>query len=340
MELLARACGVEPDCFAEYRPAAPHKRALVELGEGTTRPFGEALRGLKGARGLTYLELADRTRGRDGKGLSAQYLNLLVIGRKKPSMRAIELIARACDVQPDYFGEYRLAESRKGQPPNRRGDPRKFGEALRALKEARGLTYRELAENMRQIDGTGVTPQYLGVLASGVGKPFERVTKLIARACGVAPDYFVRYRSATRPAPKPPDRYRHAISSISTKPFAEALRALLDARGLTHRELAERTRRVDGKGITRPYITLVANGRNTLSTRTMELLARACGVEPEYFAEYRLAVGMRDLDPSEVGLAQALENLDALRGAGGSRSDATRSTPRAPRSSTREQSGL
>jgi transcriptional regulator with XRE-family HTH domain len=339
MELLARACGVEPDCFAEYRTAAPPQRSTAELGEAATRPFGEALRGLKEARGLTYLELADRTRGRDGKGLTAQYLNLLVIGRKKPSTRAIEQIARACDVQPDYFAEYRLAETRDGEAPNRHGDPRKFGEALRALKEAQGLTYRELSENMRQLDGTGVTPQYLGVLASGVGKPSQRVTDLIARACGVAPDYFARYRPATRPARKAPDRPAPAISSPSTKPFPQALRALLDARGLTHRELAERTRRVDGKGITRPYITLLANGRNTLSMRTMELLAGACGVQPEYFAEYRLAVGMRDLDPSQVGLARALENLDALRGPGGSRSARARSTPRATRSSTRQQSG-
>jgi transcriptional regulator with XRE-family HTH domain len=154
MELVARACGVEPGCFAEYRTAEPPKRDPAELGEAT-RPFGEALRGLKEARGLTYLELADRTRRLDGTGLTAQYLNLMVIGRKNPSMRTMRLIARTCDVQPDYFAEYRLAQGRDGQPPNRHGDPRKFGEALRALKEAQGLTYRQLAENMRQIDGTG-----------------------------------------------------------------------------------------------------------------------------------------------------------------------------------------
>jgi len=45
--------------------------------------------------------------------------------------------------------------------------------------------------------------------------------------------------------------------------------------------------------------------------RAMELVARACGVEPEYFAEYRLAAAMRELDPTEVGLGQALENLNA-----------------------------
>ena len=90
MELLATACGVEPDCFAEYRPAAPPKSPPAELREATTRPLGEELRRLKEARGLTYLELADRTRRLDGKRLSAQYLNLLVIGRKKPSTRAIE----------------------------------------------------------------------------------------------------------------------------------------------------------------------------------------------------------------------------------------------------------
>jgi len=78
MELIGRACGVEPDCFAEYQPAAPPKRAPAEVGGRTTRPFGKALRGLKEARGLTYLELADRTppatpdcRVRSGAAVSA-----------------------------------------------------------------------------------------------------------------------------------------------------------------------------------------------------------------------------------------------------------------------------
>jgi hypothetical protein len=48
--------------------------------------------------------------------------------------------------------------------------------------------------------------------------------------------------------------------------------------------------------------------------RAMELIAQACEVKPEYFAEYRLASAIHELDPSEVGLEQALANLNARLG--------------------------
>ena len=97
----------------------------------------------------------------------------------------------------------------------------------------------------------------------------------------------------------------------STKPFGESLRALMDERSLTYRGLAEATRKLDGKGITHAHINMLANGHDKPSMRAMELIAEACEVEPAYFAEYRLAVAMKALDPSEVGLEQALANLNA-----------------------------
>ena len=100
----------------------------------------------------------------------------------------------------------------------------------------------------------------------------------------------------------------------SDEPFGKALRARMDARGLSYRALAQATREIDGKGMTHAHINMLANGRDKPSLRAMELLAVACGVEPEYFAEYRLAIAMRELDPTEVGLAQALENLNARLG--------------------------
>lgn len=97
--------------------------------------------------------------------------------------------------------------------------------------------------------------------------------------------------------------------------FGDALRALMNTRGLTYRELAAATRDLDGKGITHAHINMLANGHDRPSMRAMELIAQACGVEPTYFAEYRLATAMRELDPAEVGLEQALENLNARLGA-------------------------
>jgi transcriptional regulator with XRE-family HTH domain len=106
-----------------------------------------------------------------------------------------------------------------------------------------------------------------------------------------------------------------AMGSTSNQPFGVALRALMSAGGLTYRGLAEATRELDGKGITHAHINMLANGHDKPSMRAMELIARACGVQPEYFAEYRLAAAMRDLDPAEVGLEQALENLNLRLGA-------------------------
>ena len=105
------------------------------------------------------------------------------------------------------------------------------------------------------------------------------------------------------------------MSRVSSQPFGEALRALMDARGLTYRGLAQAISQIDDKGLTHAHINMLANGHDKPSLRAMELIAQACGVEPEYFAEYRLALAMRELDPSQVGLEQALENLNARLGA-------------------------
>jgi transcriptional regulator with XRE-family HTH domain len=101
----------------------------------------------------------------------------------------------------------------------------------------------------------------------------------------------------------------------SNEQFGEALRALMTNDGLTYRELAQRTRELDGRGMTHAHINMLANGHDRPSTRAMELIAEACGVEPSYFAEYRLALAMRELDPDEVGFEQALQNLNARLGA-------------------------
>jgi len=105
------------------------------------------------------------------------------------------------------------------------------------------------------------------------------------------------------------------MSRTSTKPFGDALRVLMDERGLSYRGLAEATRELDGRGMTHAHINMLANGHDKPSLRAMELIATACQIDPKYFAEYRLAMAMRELDPTEVGLEQALENLNARLGA-------------------------
>jgi transcriptional regulator with XRE-family HTH domain len=101
------------------------------------------------------------------------------------------------------------------------------------------------------------------------------------------------------------------MTSQSNRPFGESLRLLMEKQGFSYRALAQRTRQLDGKGMTHAHINMLAKGHDRPSMRAMELIAEACGVEADYFAEYRLARAMRELDPTEVGLEQALENLNA-----------------------------
>jgi transcriptional regulator with XRE-family HTH domain len=112
------------------------------------------------------------------------------------------------------------------------------------------------------------------------------------------------------------------MERLSDKQFGDALRALMSERGFSYRALAQATRDIDGRGLTHAHINMLANGHDRPSMRAMELIAQACDVPPDYFAQYRLAVAMRALDPSEVGLEQALENLNARLGA--QRSDGAR----------------
>lgn len=101
------------------------------------------------------------------------------------------------------------------------------------------------------------------------------------------------------------------MPSESNKPFGDSLRHLMEDRGLSYRRLAQLTRQLDGRGMTHAHINMLAKGHDRPSMRAMELIAQACGVDPNYFAEYRLALAMRELDPTEVGLEQALVNLNA-----------------------------
>jgi transcriptional regulator with XRE-family HTH domain len=124
------------------------------------------------------------------------------------------------------------------------------------------------------------------------------------------------------------------ISDTSNEPFGQALRPLMDARGLSYRGLAQQIRKFDKSGISHAHINMLANGHDKPSMRAMELIARACEVEPDYFAEYRLGRAMQELDPSEVGLEEALENLNARLGAR-RRAGGTTRPARAPRARPR-----
>jgi transcriptional regulator with XRE-family HTH domain len=79
----------------------------------TDQPFHEAVRGVLAERGLTFRALAARTSELDPDrgGLSHSYLATLG-SHDRPTAPAIEVVARALDLPPTYFAEYRLSLAR------------------------------------------------------------------------------------------------------------------------------------------------------------------------------------------------------------------------------------
>jgi hypothetical protein len=102
---------------------------------GTDQPFHEAVRGVLAERGLTFRALAARTSEiePDGKGLSHSYLTTLGT-HDRPTRRAMEIVARALDLRPTFFAEYRLGLVRGLFDEEQQGLPRAL-QNLQALQE-------------------------------------------------------------------------------------------------------------------------------------------------------------------------------------------------------------
>ncbi len=80
----------------------------------TDEPFPRVLRALMHAKGLSFRALAAETARHDpsGRGITHGHLGQLAGAHQHPSQRAVELLAAALDVAPEYFLEYRLAQLR------------------------------------------------------------------------------------------------------------------------------------------------------------------------------------------------------------------------------------
>jgi transcriptional regulator with XRE-family HTH domain len=71
----------------------------------------------------------------------------------------------------------------------------------------------------------------------------------------------------------------------STEPFGSTVEKLMDETGVTYRALADKTKLSAG------YLNhLVHGNRPVPSDDVMRTLAKALGVEPEHFREYRIRV--------------------------------------------------
>lgn len=95
----------------------------------------------------------------------------------------------------------------------------------------------------------------------------------------------------------------------SDEPFPKAILAALEERDWSIRKLHRATQAERGWGSLATIQALVG-GSLKPSFEAMEHIARVLRIQPEYFAEYRLAKRRRELDPQFVGLRKALRNLD------------------------------
>jgi len=73
--------------------------------------------------GATLRAVSSRTRELDatGKGINHTYISSILSGREIPSPRALELMAGAFNVDPEFFIEYRLYRMRSELDPRRVG---------------------------------------------------------------------------------------------------------------------------------------------------------------------------------------------------------------------------
>lgn len=96
----------------------------------------------------------------------------------------------------------------------------------------------------------------------------------------------------------------------SEDPFPETVSAILERQGVSRRELQRRCQR-HGWIRDQSVVARVLRGEGAISPEGMEAVAKALGIPPETFAEYRMWQERRKYDPDEVGFRGALQNLDA-----------------------------
>lgn len=106
----------------------------------------------------------------------------------------------------------------------------------------------------------------------------------------------------------------------STLPFTRAFRQLMAERDLSFRRLEPLTKTINGKGLSQSYLNQLATGQKQPTVENMYVIARAAGVDPRFFVEYRehLAAEAARRLATEVGLDEVLAKLAELEENGSS----------------------
>lgn len=109
------------------------------------RPFASRLEELRQADGLTFRALAARLQScaePGERGMTYGHLASLTSGRFRPTPEIVALVARAFDLEPRSFAEWRLWQAQQLFDPDR---PDGFEAAIAALHDIFGGSERDLA---------------------------------------------------------------------------------------------------------------------------------------------------------------------------------------------------
>jgi hypothetical protein len=110
------------------------------------------------------------------------------------------------------------------------------------------------------------------------------------------------------PEPRPP------LPAASEEPLHVSLAAAMERRSLSVSAVGSLLR-AEGIAISRTRLHQLSSGTGAPPTaEQLERLASVLGVNPGYFAEYRLWRARALLDPGVVGFDRAMANFDRLRG--------------------------
>lgn len=101
-------------------------------------------------------------------------------------------------------------------------------------------------------------------------------------------------------------------ADMSTQPFPDRVRALAAERGLSVSRVGQRAGARELKGTSPDMFKSAMAGHRKVTPVLLEEVARVLEVPPDEFPEYRLAVARRQLDENEVGLDEAVAQLEAI----------------------------
>lgn len=115
---------------------------------------------------------------------------------EEPEHSAAHALAQGFE---EDVGAYNLRRTQINEMSSTASTSVPFEKRFAALRRAQGLSLRHIAQRTKEVDATGkgLSPSYLGSLATGAQPPSSQALQLIAGALDVSPDTFVEYRLAS-----------------------------------------------------------------------------------------------------------------------------------------------